>query len=107
MLLRWVMQNPQAVQDAFKLLNLLASMQAAITVPDVTSVAAGFKSTPKISDTNIVFPIPLKFPNPYAVPTGTISRATFATGTVTTAQLAQRVAALIMDLQYTGQAATI
>jgi len=38
-------------------------------------------------------------PSTYVAPTGTTSRATFDTATVTTAQLAQRVKALIEDLQ--------
>jgi len=38
----------------------------------------------------------------WGTPTGTISRATFATGTVTTSDLAQRVAQLIIDLQSVG-----
>lgn len=39
----------------------------------------------------------------WAAPTGTASRATFDTATVTTAQLAQRVKALIDDLTAQGR----
>lgn len=41
-------------------------------------------------------------PTSIATPTGTQTRTTFATGSVTTAQLAERVYALIMDLRTAG-----
>lgn len=39
----------------------------------------------------------------WAVPTGTADRTTFATGTVTTEELAQRVKALMDDMRERGQ----
>lgn len=41
-------------------------------------------------------------PTSVAAATGTLTRTTFETGTVTTAQLAERVAALIADLKTAG-----
>ncbi len=41
-------------------------------------------------------------PTSVAAATGTLTRTTFATGSVTTAQLAERVAALIADLKTAG-----
>jgi hypothetical protein len=42
----------------------------------------------------------------WGIPTGTLTRTTFVTSTVTTAQLAERVAALLNDLHASGASAT-
>ncbi len=49
-----------------------------------------------------IIPIPVVSPNSWGIPTGTVSRATFDQSSVTLAQLAQRLAALIQDLQTIG-----
>lgn len=102
-----LLRDPKRLADAFRLLYLLANLQVELVVPTSADALAGNKPAIKISDANAHIPIPLKFATPWAVPTGTVSRATFATSTVTTAELAQRVAALIQDLQLTGQASSI
>ncbi len=100
-LLAWLNDNPDAITEAIKILNLLASMQTQL-VPFNRS--AGPKTAIIPSDNNYLLPLPLQFGNAYAVPTGTLQRTTFATSTVTLAQLAGVVAALVIDLQQNGQA---
>lgn len=100
-LIRWAMSNPSAVQQAIELLQRLQGMRVDIVPPGGNN---RFPLTPIDSPSGMVLALPLQLPVPYAAPTGTLSRATFATSTVTTAQLAQRVAALITDLRATGQA---
>jgi hypothetical protein len=101
--LLWALRNPQAVDEAIALLNRLQRLRIDLVAPGGDN---RFPLRPADSPEGIVLGLPLKLPNAWAAPTGTVSRATFATSTATTAQLAQRLAALIQDLQATGQAPT-
>jgi hypothetical protein len=101
--LLWALQNPQAVDEAVALLNRLQRLRIDLVAPGGDSrFPLSLTDSPDVA----TLALPLKLPNPWAAPTNTVSRATFDTSTVTTAQLAQRVAALIQDLQATGQAPT-
>lgn len=107
--------NNEAVMKIARALAAAASadlekrQRAGQSYPPPPQVVLTQSSTTRTPQTAIVsgggrtiIPIPVIGPNAFAVPTGTVSRATFATSTVTTAQLAQRVAALIQDLQAVG-----
>lgn len=101
--LLWALQNPGAVDDAVALLNRLQRLRIDIVAPGGDSrFPLSLADSPEVA----TLALPLKFPNSWAAPTGTFTRTTFATGSVTTSQLAERVAALIQDLQATGQAPT-
>ena len=100
-LIAWAIANPDAVRAALELVNRIAALEYNLVPPGGRNT---LKQALVFGDDNVVLPIPLQLPNPYEAPTGTLSRATFATSTVTTEQLAQRVAALITDLRATGQA---
>lgn len=100
-LIAWVLANPDAVRHAIELLNKLAALEYNLVQPGQRNT---LKQAIVFGDDNAVLPIPLQFPNSYAAPSGTLSRATFDTASVTTAQLAQRVAALITDMRAIGQA---
>lgn len=98
-LIAWVMANPEAVRQAIEALNLLLSIQVQLTVPTTTrSDQQGIV----MSGERYLLPLQIKFPNNWAVATGTASRATFVTSTVTTEQLAQRFMALEQDLIRVG-----
>lgn len=99
----WAIQNPQAVQQAIDLLNRLQCLRVDITTPGGQN---RWPLTPVDSPDGMTLALPLKLPIAYAAPTGTLSRATFDQSSVTTAQLAQRVAALITDLQTVGLVGT-
>lgn len=96
-----LVQDPQRVRDAFELLNALATMEVHLVPPgNVSALSAGnqpIRGEPPV----LILPLPLQSPNTWAAATGTLTRTTFATSTVTTAQLAERVAALISDLKAT------
>ncbi len=96
-----LIKNPQRIRDAMALLNALANMEVHLVPPaNVSALSPGNKvlrGDPPV----ITLPLPRKSPSSWAAATGTATRTTFATTTVTTAQLAERVKALIDDLQTT------
>lgn len=98
-LIAWVLANPQAVRQAIEALNLLLSVQVQLTVPNTTRTD---QQGIVMSRERYLMPIAIKFPNNWAVATGTASRATFVTSTVTTEELAQRFMALEQDLIRVG-----
>lgn len=100
---QWAMANPDALIQAIRLLNLISGLQIQVT-PFNTS--PGAKPTLLISENNCILPIPIQVLNSYGMPVGTLNRASFDTATVTLPQLAGAVAALIRDLQATGQVPT-
>lgn len=98
-LLQWVIQNPKAAAAAIEAINKLIAIQVQLVqVGQLAVVKFPLRDTAE----NFLLPLPLVGPLPWGTPTGTVSRATFDTATVTTAQLAQRVAALEQDLQRIG-----
>ena len=122
-LLAWVTDNPMAVEDAFRLLNLIATLQIQIVNPSSSYQLGGNKPTIIIGDGSAIIPIPLQLPYPWGAPTGTLARSTFNADESTTAAAAysqaqvqaindrltatrSRLAALITDLQSTKQAQT-
>jgi hypothetical protein len=94
-----LVSNPQRVRDLFALANALAALEVHLVPPGaVYTLTAGnqpIRGDPPV----LVLPLPLQSPNSWAEATGTETRTTFATSSVTTAQLAERVAALISDLK--------
>ena len=97
-----LISDPQRIREAMAMLNALANLEVHLVPPaNVSALSPGNKvlrGDPPV----ITLPLPLKSPNSWAASTGTATRTTFATSTVTTAQLAERVKALIDDLQTVG-----
>lgn len=93
-----LLADPARVRDAFELLNALASLQLQIVSPSA-NIGGKINSTVIVGQGELTLPLPIQFRNGWGTPTGTYDRSSFVTTTVTTAQLAQRVAALISDLQ--------
>lgn len=91
--------DPQRIRDAIDLLNGLALLQVKITTPQGSNALANGRSVIQGDPPNLILPLPLQAPNSWAAATGTATRTTFATGSVTLSQLAERVKALIDDLQ--------
>lgn len=119
-LLVWLNQHPEAVYDAFRLLNILSQIHVELTTPE----SGGGAPKLTISDTNAILSLPYQFQSPWAVPTGSPSRASFDANATTTpsatyqqAEAAtvatrltatrQTLAALILDLQRVGLARTV
>jgi hypothetical protein len=118
-LLAWIIRHPQAAAEALRLLAILAEMQCEVVAPP--GAGASLRQPLRLSDTNALLPVPLRFPNSYAVPTGTPLRTALAAAASTTAsagyvqaevqaindrlkETRQILAALILDLQATQQA---
>lgn len=97
-LLEWRQRYPAAADDLIMIVNRLYAMNLRLVAPGTNATDQVLLQNPD----QFTLALPLKSPNSYGAPTGTLTRTTFATGTVTTAQLAERVAALITDLQTTG-----
>lgn len=97
-LLEWRQRYPVAADDLVMIVNRLYAMNLRLVAPGTNATDQVLLQNPD----QFTLALPLKSPNSYGAPTGTLTRTTFATGTVTTAQLAERVAALITDLQTTG-----
>lgn len=97
-LLEWRQRYPAAADDLVMIVNRLYAMNLRLVAPGTNATDQVLLQNPD----QFTLALPLKSPNSYGAPTGTLTRTTFATGTVTTAQLAERVAALITDLQTTG-----
>lgn len=96
-------RDPQVIQQQIGLLYALRNMNVRLTVGQASQALASGVSQIVGNPPNLVLPLPLVSPNgAWALPTGTFTRATFDTATVTTAQLAQRVAALEQDLRAVG-----
>lgn len=95
-----LVQDPKRIKDAIQLLNALVAIQVRLTSPQGSNqLASGISVIQGDSKGGFLLPLPLQSPNNWASATGTATRTTFATSTVTTAQLAERVKALIDDLQ--------
>lgn len=95
-----LIQDPKRIQDALEMLNALVALQVRLTTPQGSNrLASGVSVIQGDSKGGYLIPLPLQSPNNWASATGTATRTTFATSTVTTAQLAERVKALIDDLQ--------
>ena len=118
-LINWAIDHPDAVVTAIQFLNSLYAARIQVTAPS----GKGQGETLMVSDSNIVLPIPLQLPNRWSAPTGSASRATFDANEVTSisnpptqaqvsavqqrlVQTRQILAALILDLQNTGQMPT-
>lgn len=92
-------RDPQIIAQQISLLYGLRNLSPQMVVAQASQLfAAGF--SPIVGDPpNLILPMPFIAPNgKWVLPSGTFSRATFDPTTVTTAQLAQRVAALEQDL---------
>lgn len=90
-ILKWVIDNPQAVRDAVKLLNLLSAVEVRV----VTSTAANRTNNPVIiSGTNAILPVPLKLAAP------------IADSTATAASVSTQLNLLLVALRTTGQLPT-
>ena len=97
-LLEWRMKYPGAADELIQITNRLFAMNLRIVSP-------GTQNTDRVLIQNpdqFTFSLPLLIAANYGTPTGTYTRTAFATTTVTTAQLAERVAALISDLKTIG-----
>jgi hypothetical protein len=99
--------NPETIRAAFALLNGLAQMQGQLVPPAASTGLVKGQTIIKGDPPVMTMVLPLQFPNSWAVPTGTFSRTTFVTSSVTLPVLAQKVAALIQDLQSTTMAPTV
>jgi hypothetical protein len=91
--------DPQRVRDAFALLNALVQMEVHLVQPANVSPLDPGQRIIRGDPPRLILPLPLRSPNGWAAASGTATRSTFATSTVTTAQLAERVKALIDDLR--------
>lgn len=92
-------RDPQVIAQQMAMLYGLRNLSPQMVVAQSSQLfAAGF--SPIVGDPpNLVLPMPFIAPNgKWVLPSGSFSRATFDTATVTTAQLAARVAALEQDL---------
>ncbi|NBW14597.1 MAG: hypothetical protein EBR82_42020 [Caulobacteraceae bacterium] len=95
-----LIQDPQRIKDALEILNALVALQIKLTTPQGSNrLANGVSVIQGDFKGGYIIPLPLQSANSWAAATGTATRTTFATSTVTTAQLAERVKALIDDLQ--------
>jgi hypothetical protein len=90
--------DPDRVRAAFELLNALASLQLQIVSPSA-NIGGKINATRIVGEGELTLPLPIQFRNGWGTPTGTLDRSNFNVATVTTSQLAGRVAALIVDLQ--------
>lgn len=116
-----LMRDTQRIRDAFALLNALRTLNVRLVGPNGgVSLDAGRENIIG-SPPNLSLPLPLQFPNAWAAPSGTASRATFnadasttASGSYTQAEVQaindrlketrQLLAALILDLRATSMA---
>jgi|GEM_PF-2029746 hypothetical protein len=96
-LLEWRQRYPNAANDLVSIVNRLYALNLRLVAPGTVATDQVLLQNPD----QFTLALPIKSPNGYGTPTGTLTRTTFATSTVTTAQLAERVAALISDLQTT------
>jgi len=96
-LLDWRNRYPNAADELVTIVNRLYAMNLRLVAPGTIATDQVLLQNPQ----EFTLALPIKSPNAYGAPTGTLTRTTFATSTVTTAQLAERVAALITDLQTT------
>jgi hypothetical protein len=96
-----LVSDPQRVRDAFELLNALALMEVHLVPPGGADALIAGNQPIRGEPPVLILPLPLQSPNSWAAATGTLTRITFETSTVTTAELAERVAALISDFKAT------
>lgn len=97
--MQWVLKNPAAAAQLVEAVNKLISIQVQfVQAGNLANQKYNLRDTPE----NYMLPLPLVGPYPWAAPTGTASRETFVTSSVTTAQLAQRMMALTQDLMRIG-----
>lgn len=97
-LLEWRLKYPGAADELIQITNRLYAM-------NIRLVSPGTINTDKVLIQNpdqFTLALPLLIAATYGSPTGTFTRSSFSTSTVTTAQLAERVAALITDLKTVG-----
>lgn len=90
--------DPEWLRKAVGVVNALLTMEKHLVVPGADVDCAPGKPALKGEPPNLIFPLPFKAPNTWAAATGTATRTTFATGSVTLPQLAERVKALEDDL---------
>lgn len=96
-------KDPQVIAQQMAMLYGLRNLNVQLVVGQGSGALAKGVSQITGSPPSLVLPLPLVSPNgKWAMPTGTVSRATFAVSTVTLPQLAARVAALEQDLAATG-----
>lgn len=96
-LIEWRQRYPNAADELVSIVNRLYALNLRLVAPGTIATDQVLLQNPE----QFTLALPIKSPNSYAAPTGTLTRTTFATSTVTTEELAQRVAALITDLQTT------
>jgi hypothetical protein len=94
--LNWVVSSPEQVAAYLSALHSLGALEITVSQAGQT-----FRCPVKFGTENavITLPSPPKFRNSWVAASGTANRSSFTTSTVTTAQLAERVKALIDDLQ--------
>lgn len=97
-LMGWRQRYPAAADELVSIVNRLYAMNLRLVAPGTNATDQVLLQNPE----QFTLALPIKSPNSYGAPTGTLTRTTFATSTVTTAELAERVAALVTDLQTTG-----
>jgi len=102
-ILQWAMQNEDALIEIVQWVNKMKALEVNPVTPGGYNTA---KQALVESSDNIVLPIVSVFPNTYAILTGTALRSTFATSTITTAQLAGIVMAMQQDMLAIGQMKT-
>lgn len=96
--LEWRMKYPGAADELIQIVNRLYALNLKLVSPGTINADRVLIQNPE----QFSLALPFLVSAPYGVPTGTFTRTTFSTSTVTTAQLAERVAALISDLQSVG-----
>lgn len=96
-----LLSDPQRVRNIIAALNALLAIEVHLVPPgSADSLSVGNEAIRGEPPTFIVR-LPLQSPNTWAAATGTLTRTTFATSTVTLEELAERLAALISDLKAT------
>jgi hypothetical protein len=94
-----LLQDPQRIRDAMALLNALSALEVHLVQPASVAPLTPGRQAIRGEPPTLILPLPLQSPNRWEAASGTATRSTFATSTVTTAQLAERVKALIDDLR--------
>lgn len=93
-----LLANPEQITRALHTINALLKLEVVLVPPNNVAPLVRGQSQIRGEPPNLTLPIPLQAPNSWAAATGTATRTTFATSTVTLAQLAERVKALQDDL---------
>lgn len=97
-IIEWRNKYPEAANDLIETVNKLYSLDLEIVSPGTINCDKILFQNPD----KLTLALPFLVKANYGIPTGSYTRSTFATSTVTTSQLAERVAALISDLQSIG-----